>query len=164
MRSTRLLLAGSVAAVLTLAMLRLAVVDVLEVSSDSMSPSLCAGDRIVVLTAGGRDGLVEGDVVVFTDPLERRLTVKRVVAAAGREVAVRDGVLHVDGRPIGEPFVDRAAVDGTYFGPVQVPPRSLFVLGDERGHSVDSRDYGPIPLSSVRGRVLFRWWSGPACG
>lgn len=145
-------------------MLRLAVVDVLEVSSDSMSPNLCAGDRIVVLTAGGRDGLAEGDVVVFTDPSERRLTVKRVVAAAGREVAVRDGVLHVDGRPLSEPFVDRAAVDGTFFGPIQVPSGSLFVLGDEREHSVDSRDYGPIPLSSVRGRMIFRWWSGPACG
>jgi signal peptidase I len=59
---------------------------------------------------------------------------------------------------VDEPWVDLESVDGTYFGPVTVPQGEVFVLGDDRDRSVDSRALGPVPLDAVRGRVLTRWW------
>ena len=57
-----------------------------------------------------------------------------------------------------ESYVDANLVDGDYFGPVVVPPGRVFVLGDNRSESIDSRRFGPVPLSSVTGRVLRRIW------
>jgi len=59
-----------------------------------------------------------------------------------------------------EPGIDRSAIDGTYFGPLPVPRGGVFVLGDNREASVDSRHYGPVPVDQIRGRVLFLW-DGP---
>ncbi len=57
-----------------------------------------------------------------------------------------------------EAYADPAHIDGAYFGPVTVPAGALFVLGDERAGSVDSRAYGAVPRSAVRGRVAARIW------
>jgi signal peptidase I len=84
--------------------------------------------------------------------------IKRVAAVGGQTVAIADGVLKVDGKPVPEPYVDRAQVDGTFFGPVRVPPGAVFLLGDQRLGSVDSRSFGPVPVGSIVGRVLFRVW------
>ena len=72
---------------------------------------------------------------------------KRVVAVAGQHVAIRDADLYVDGRLVVEPQVDHSRVDGLWFGPVTVPDRAVFVLGDSRAGSVDSRVYGAVPLA-----------------
>ena len=60
----------------------------------------------------------------------------------------------MDGAEATEPFVDQRTIDGVYFGTVTVPPGQLFVLGDNRESSVDSRDFGPIPVTAVQGTVL----------
>ena len=57
-----------------------------------------------------------------------------------------------------EPALDLAGVDGVYFGPAAVPDDTVFVLGDNRGESVDSRSYGPVPLADIVGRVVVRLW------
>lgn len=66
----------------------------------------------------------------------------------------------VNGRRRTEPYVDQRAVDSVYFGPVTVPDGTVFVLGDNRGESIDSRSYGPVPLEAVVGRVAWRIWPG----
>ena len=60
----------------------------------------------------------------------------------------------IDGTPRHEPQVDLSRIDSTYFGPVTVPPDAIFVLGDNRSESIDSRTYGAVPLEDVVGRVV----------
>lgn len=146
--------------VATLWWVRVDVVDTVVVTSASMTPTVCTGDRLLVLRAGASDAAAAGDLVTFADPVAGEATLKRVVAVGGQTVQMKDAVLYVDDRPLDEPYVDLATIDGTYFGEVTVPPGSVFVMGDEREHSIDSRDYGPVRRAALDGRVLHRLWSG----
>lgn len=127
----------------------------LRVASRSMSPTLAPGDQVLVdkLTGHWRTPAV-GDVVVYRDPVGERLVVKRVVALGGQSVALEDGELVVDSTVQHEPQVDVSRIDSTYFGPVTVPQGAVFVLGDNRAESVDSRTYGAIPVDDLVGRVV----------
>ena len=78
------------------------------------------------------------------------------------EVAIKDAELFVDEHRVDEPYVDHASIDGVYFGPVTVPAGSVFVMGDHRETSIDSRSYGPIRAADIDGRLLLR--VGPQCG
>ena len=135
------------------------VAEPMRVSSDSMSPTFRTGDEVLVqkLGAHAREPSA-GDVVVARSPASGDLVIKRVAAVGGQTVGIADGVLKVDGKPVPEPYVDRAQVDGTFFGPVRVPAGSVFLLGDQRLGSVDSRSFGPVPVGSIVGRVLVRVW------
>ncbi|MBL3667220.1 signal peptidase I [Streptomyces sp. M2CJ-2] len=131
-----------------------------RVESTSMEPTLRAGDHLLVdERAYWRGTPRRGDLVVFDHGGSR--LVKRVAAVAGDTVGIEDGVLTVDGRPVTEPAIDRRTLDGLYYGPAHVPPGTVFVLGDNRRHSVDSRQFGPVPVGEVTGRVLLRWWPSP---
>jgi signal peptidase I len=135
------------------------VAEPMRVSSDSMSPTFSTGDEVLVQKLGAHarePGL--GDIVVVRSPASGEMVIKRVAAVGGQTVGIADGVLKVDGAAVPEPYVDRAEVDGTYFGPVRVPPGTVFVLGDQRLGSVDSRSFGPVPVGSIVGRVMVRVW------
>ena len=152
---------GSTAAVLVLLAVALAVLvfEPFTVRSSSMTPTLHTGDQVLAERLTPRFGHLErGDLVVFTAPATRALMVKRVVALAGDRVGLADGRLVVNGHRRAEAYVDLGSVDGVYFGPEVVPAGSVFVMGDDRADSVDSRDFGPVPLDRVRGRVLWRLW------
>lgn len=126
-----------------------------RVASASMAPTLDEGDVVLVTRWGPAVGdLARGDLVVFDDPRDGRRTIKRVVGLPGEAVVVLDGVLHVDGGPVEEPWVDPDSVDGYYSRTFRIPPGHVFVLGDNRGNSVDSRDYGALTADDLRGRVL----------
>ena len=131
----------------------------MRVSSDSMSPTLSTGDEVLVqkFGAAAREP-APGEIVVVTSPASGDLIIKRVAAVGGEKVEISDGTLKVDGHEVPEPFVDRSLVDGTYFGPVPVPQGTVFLLGDQRFGSVDSRSFGPVPVSSIVGWVAFRVW------
>jgi signal peptidase I len=135
------------------------VLDTVSVSSGSMAPTICTGDVILV------DRLMLGrpvrrdDVVTFPGPADTGEMIKRVVAVAGQTVALADAQLLVDGRRVPEPYVNLASIDGVYFGPVTVPPRTVFVMGDDREISIDSRSFGPVPLADIDGRLLRTLWS-----
>lgn len=141
-------------------LLRAFVVEPFSVPSASMLPTLRPGDHVLVDKLAYRFGgdPRSGDLVVFHAPHSGELLLKRVVAVGGQRVAIEDGVLHVDGRAVREPFVDHARVDSVYFGPVRVPRGSLFVMGDRREDSVDSRDFGAVERDAVVGRVELRIW------
>lgn len=128
-----------------------------RVESDSMSPTLSGGDRIVLDHAPG--DLRRGDLVVLTAPAG--MVLKRVAALGGDRVAIDDGVLVVNGTAVVEPYFDQTRVDGEYLGPATVPPGTVWVLGDNRGESIDSRAFGAVPVESVVGRVVLRFWPSP---
>jgi signal peptidase I len=135
------------------------VAEPMRVSSDSMKPTYGKGDEILVQKFGAhaRDP-ARGDIVVVRSPVSGDLVIKRVAARGGQTVGIADGVLRVDGHAVREPYIDRAEVGGTYFGPIRVPTGTVFLLGDQRFGSVDSRSFGPVPVDSMVGRVVLRLW------
>jgi signal peptidase I len=156
-------------AILTLGRSTLA--DQYHVPTGSMWPTITPGDRILVdKVAYGlrvpltdhylfeRSGPSAGDVVLFADPRGGpTLLVKRVIALPGQTVMLRQGVLYVDGTRVehlGEVTHAAGEPDFDAFGPVVVPPDHLFVMGDNRAASLDSRAMGAVPRELLRGRVL----------
>ena len=144
-----------VAAMALVVALLLTALEPLRVSSVSMSPTLAAGDQVIVDKVSLRwNPPAVRDLVVFREPDQDQLVVKRVVALGGQTVALEDGELLVDGVAPYEPQVDLKGIDWMYFGPVTVPPDAVFVMGDNRFESIDSRTYGAIPLHDLMGRVV----------
>ncbi len=133
-------------------------VEIVSVRSDSMAPTLRDGDRVLIVHGAAAP---RGEIVVLDDPVGAGFIVKRVAAVGGDLVAIEDGVLVVDGRPVAEPWADLRHVDGMYLGPLAVPAGHLYVLGDDRGSSIDSRDFGPVPAAAVIGRAVTRIWPRP---
>jgi signal peptidase I len=145
-------------AVLVVALLQFG--EPMRVSSSSMEPTLSSGDQLLVATRAYRSHApARGDLVVFDGP--DGTLVKRVAAIAGDEVGIEDGQLVVNSRIVPEPAIDQKSVDGLYYGPLTVPPGSIFVLGDNRANSVDSRTLGPIQLDALIGQVTIRLWPRP---
>jgi signal peptidase I len=123
----------------------------------SMQPNLFCGDRVMTEKVSYRFAAPRrGDVVIVRRPAPEKSLIKRVVALAGEVVEVRQGHVRIDGQPIAEPWV-------TYFGgpddgPARVPVDHVFVLGDNRPNSRDSREIGAVPLSAVRAHAIFVYW------
>ncbi|WP_299166628.1 signal peptidase I [uncultured Arthrobacter sp.] len=148
-RSTIALILCAALAVLAV---RIWLVEPLTVASDSMEPTIAEGSTVVLLKHSSAE---PGALVSFRNPVDGAATLKRIVAGGGQTVAFKDALLYVDGREIPEPFVDHSRIDGTYFGPVTVPEGHVFVLGDNRGRSIDSRDFGAIPIDSIEATVIW---------
>jgi signal peptidase I len=104
-----------------------------------------------------------GDIVVFRYPRNpEEAFLKRVAAVGGDRVEIRDGVLYVNSRAVKEPYaVHRMPPHSAMeqMAPLEVPKGDLFVMGDNRDNSSDSRDWGFVPLKNVIGEPLFVYWS-----
>src|SRR6476469_447331 len=154
-RRSRLTAAGVALAALAVVVVRWQFVDVATVSSDSMAPTVCTGDTVLIARLDHPSTVGVDDIVTFVSPQDGAETIKRVVAVPGQSVAIHDAELVVDGRTVDEPYVDHASIDGVYFGTVIVPAGTVFVMGDHRETSIDSRAYGPVPLGDIDGRLLW---------
>ena len=165
-RRSRTLLSWSwvlMAAVVLALLMRTFLVAAFFIPSESMEPELQIGDRLLVSKLSYRIGDPSpGDVVVFRTPDQLRNPqtdelVKRVVAVGGQRVGADNGRLVIDGRPVNEDYLP---ADGytSDFGPVLVPAGYVFVMGDNRFSSQDSRYFGPIPESEIIGRAFARFW------
>ena len=86
--------------------------------------------------------------------------VKRVIGLPGEVVEGRDGAVYVNGRRLVEPYL-RSGVATQAFGPTTVPPGHVWVMGDNRSNSADSRVFGPVQESSIVGRAVVRVWPVP---
>lgn len=140
-------------------LLRATVAVPVRISSGSMDPTLRAGDVVSVSrNHPDLEGLHRGDLVTFRSPQDGARALKRVIGLPGDSLVIKDAVLYVDGRAVPEPYVDHEMIDGYYSRTYTVPDGRVFVLGDNRGNSVDSRDYGPIAVGELLGKVLFRVW------
>lgn len=155
------------------------------IPSASMEPQLRRGDRVVVSrTAYRLHDVRRGDIVVFPspavpaekeglvarvahdvlesvglrDPGDREL-IKRVIGLPGETIQGVDGHVLIDGRRLVEPYLTDRVVTST-FGPIKVPLDRVFVMGDNRSNSHDSRfsDVGPIRIDTIVGRAIARVW------
>jgi signal peptidase I len=82
--------------------------------------------------------------------------IKRVVGLPGERVSVANGHVFVDGQALNEPYLNQITLgEGRSW---VVPPMEIFVMGDNRSNSKDSRYFGPVPLDSVLGHAVFRFW------
>jgi signal peptidase I len=151
------LAALALAAVLALLVLQAQVAEPLRIVTGSMAPTLVPGEHVLASKIGERKWR-RGDVVVFQLDAGSELMIKRIVALGGDTVAIRDGRLYVDGRRVVEPYADPRRIDSVYFGPVHVPRGHVFVLGDNRAFSEDSRKFGPVPVTAVQSRVVAVVW------
>lgn len=135
-----------------------------EVPSASMAPTLAVGDRIFVQKMGlDLAHLKVGDIVVFKRPPGDHVdtsiadVVKRIVAVGGEVVGSAHGHLVVNGRVVAQPYL-APGVRTTGVRTQVVPAGDYFVMGDNRPDSYDSRFFGPIPASSIVGRVIAQVW------
>jgi len=149
-----------VAFVVVFGVLRPFVVKSFWIPSESMVPTLEVGDRIFVNRFVYRFIEPErGDIVVFDSLETDDELVKRVVAVPGDRVRVRNGILRVNGDFPDEPYtVPIVFTDGSDFGPTRVPKGEVFVMGDNRPNSHDSRFFGPVPIENIQGEAFFRFW------
>lgn len=124
------------------------------VRSSSMEPTLQPGQRLLVRRRHGAQRIRRGDVVLVDSAEVGEVIVKRVVGLPGEHISMeRDGRVRVDGEELIEPYAPRTfGLAGTY----AVPPSSLFLLGDNRPRSSDSRSWRQpyVPISAVLGRVI----------
>jgi signal peptidase I len=165
-------------------LLKTFVVQAFYIPSGSMEPTLLPGDRVLVNKVLYHPH--RGDIIVFEDPNpgpepDRGIIggflhwlsegfgfarpvdedfIKRVIGLPGESIEIRDHVVYVDGGPLDEPYLTRRArLSMGDFGPVRVPAHSLFVMGDNRGNSNDSRaGLGFVPEDKVIGRAFITIW------
>lgn len=130
-----------------------------RVEGQSMEPNLHSDQRLVVEKMSYRfHGPDRFDVVVLKLPSQgEELLIKRVVGLAGEAVEIRDGQVYINGEPLDEPFISGETGPGRN-GHVVVPPLHVYVLGDNRNHSNDSRSFGPIPIDNIVGRAWLSYW------
>lgn len=128
------------------------------VDGPSMQPTLRTDERLLVnkmiyhLRPPRR-----GEVIVFRPPIDTDQDfVKRVVAVGGDTVQIRDGWVYVNGRRLDEPYV--AYRGDVTTPPFKVPAGTVWVLGDNRPNSEDSRTFGEVSLADIRGEAILVWW------
>ncbi|MBC7293668.1 MAG: signal peptidase I [Thermoleophilia bacterium] len=130
------------------------------IPSPSMEPTLVEGDRVLVnrLVYHFRSPQ-RGDVVVFHPPgkPDSDPFIKRVVAVGGDTVAVHGGLLYVNGVAQEEPFIKEHPIAGE-FPETEVPPGHVWVMGDNRNNSGDSRVFGPVSISAILGKAFAVYW------
>lgn len=132
------------------------------IPSLSMYPTLHKGDRVLVNKVSyDLHDIHRGDIVVFErppgEPVSIKDLIKRVIGLPGDVIEGRDGIVYVNGTALQESYIDPG--DRTENLPKQtVPKGELFVMGDNRNNSEDSRVFGPIPEKTVVGRAFVRVW------
>ena len=166
--------------------IRTFVVQAFKIPSGSMEPTLEIGDHILVnkfiygvkipfttIQLFPLQDPQRGDVLVFIYPLDpSKDFIKRVVAVEGDTVKMVNKKLYINGIEAPDPhavYTEESALSGEVqkrdnFGPVTVPKRALFVLGDNRDRSLDSRFWGFVPLGDVRGKAFIIYWSWDSQG
>ena len=128
------------------------------VDGPSMQPNLYYGQRVMMekVTYHLFHGPRRGDVVVVNLPGSPEPLIKRVVALPGETIEIQSGRVYIDGEPIEEPWVKYNATHD--FAPTTVPPLHVFIIGDNRPNSRDSRTFGPVHMDQIEGRALFIYW------
>jgi signal peptidase I len=154
-----------VVAVTAALVVRAFVLQQFAVSGHSMDTTLHDGDRVLVNKLSYRmHNPNRGDVVVLktVEGAGERDLIKRVIALPGESLEYRSCVLYIDGRELIEPYLDPEVVTPTSCGGDQakltVPADSVFVMGDNRGGSKDSRDIGPVSYQDLLGRAFVIIW------
>lgn len=183
----REILESMVVAVILTLFIRTWILQAFRIPTPSMEPNLLVGDHLIVNKVAyspslgvfeswllGKREIARGDVVVFKYPQDpSRDFIKRVIGLSGEIVEMRGSQVLVNGRALGEPYAhfreraprpDPSEAPSDSFGPTQIPAGELFVLGDNRDRSRDSRSWGFVPRDQIKGRALLVYWSYPDAG
>jgi len=161
--------------------IRAFVVQAFKIPSGSMIPTLQIGDHILVnkFIYGIKIPFTDkklftfkepkrGDIIVFRYPGdEDRDFIKRAIGLPGDTIEIRDKQVSINGKPLKEPYaifnehniLGNAGYSRDNYGPVKIPPHHLFVMGDNRDNSMDSRFWGFLDESKVKGRAFIIYWS-----
>lgn len=152
------------------ALIRTFVLSPFTVPTGSMEPTIQVGDTIFaqkLMLNLGHD-VEDGQIVVFENPVagtEHDILVKRVIAQSGQTVDLIDGVVYIDGSPLDEPYAQGSSYElvtqapGVEVSfPYTVPDGYIWVMGDNRENSADSRYFGPVPKENLIGIAFFRYW------
>ncbi|KTE89598.1 S26 family signal peptidase [Desulfitobacterium hafniense] len=142
-------------------LIRTFVIEPRYVPSGSMLPTIQLQDRLIVDKFFFKyfDELHPGDVIVFHPPSEAHASddfIKRLIALPGDTVEIRDHKTYINGQVLDEPYVAEPQIKT--MEPAVVPEGYVFVMGDNRNNSKDSREWGFLPIDSITGRTLFRYW------
>ncbi len=170
-----------VIAIVLALVIRTFVVQAFKIPSGSMQQTLLIGDHILVnkflygaeipfldWRMPGLRNPQRGDIIVFKFPQdEGRDFIKRVIALPGERVEVRGKQVYVNDKPLREPYavhMDRTIQESPLsprdsFGPVVVPPGNLFMMGDNRDYSMDSRFWGFLDMKKIKGKAFIIYWS-----
>jgi signal peptidase I len=176
-----------VIAVILALFIRTFVVQAFKIPTGSMENNLLIGDHLLVnkMVFGPNEASIErallperqvrrGDVVVFKYPEEpERDFIKRVIGLPGETLELKNKKVYIDGTPLDEPYVhflEPPAAPGNLaeitssdvrenYGPVKIPADQYFVMGDNRDNSQDSRYWGFLPRSYIKGRAMMVYWS-----
>jgi len=169
-------------AILLALFIRTFVVQAFKIPSGSMEPTLLVGDHILVnkFIYGVKLPFINktiipiseperGDVIVFIYPVdESKDFIKRVIGLPGDTVEIIGKKILINGNPYADPHAHysnpgKTTVSGekVHFGPVTVPEDKLFVMGDNRNHSYDSRFWGFVSEEAVKGKAFIIYWSWP---
>ena len=134
------------------------------VRGSSMSPGIHDGDRILVNHLSYLlQSVQRGDIVVLRYPLDPRLDyIKRVIGLPGDIVRIHEGSVSVNGEVLEEPYISEPDPRGD--ATVCVEPEHYYVMGDNRPHSSDSREFGQVPRENLRGKVDLRVWPPDRAG
>ena len=122
-----------------------------------MQPGLYRGYRVMTEKITYRFSPPRrGDVVIADQPSDEPTLIKRVLGLPGETIEVRDGHTFINGNAIAEPWI--RTFGGPDYPPTVVPEAHVFILGDNRANSRDSRAIGPVPIEAIRGRVWLVFW------
>jgi signal peptidase I len=164
-------------AILIALFIRTFIVQAFKIPSSSMEPTLLVGDHILVnkFIYGIRIPFTgiklfqfknpsRGDIIVFIFPKDRSKDfIKRVIASEGEKVEIIRGKIYINDKLIDDPWghftMPRSSIED--YGPVKVPKGSLFVMGDNRDNSQDSRFWGYVNINEVKGKAFIIYYSGP---
>jgi signal peptidase I len=169
-------------AVLLALFIRTFVVQAFKIPSGSMEPTLLVGDHILVnkFIYGIKIPFIQktiipvkdperGDVIVFIYPVDpSKDFIKRAIGLPGERIEIVGRTIYINGVPYKDPHGYYSPSGGPAdpqskerFGPVTVPEGHIFVMGDNRNHSYDSRFWGFVPIESVKGKAFIIYWSWP---
>lgn len=164
------------------------IVSTTQIKEQSMEPSFKENDKLIIYKLGYNfKGPNKGDVIIlnknptnkgifinminegkdiienikyrFTGVIEKKNLIKRVVAIPGDKVNIKDGLVYINGEvESGYEFQGQTYASSDLVYPIEVPNDSVFVLGDNRENSLDSRGLGLIDYSQIKGKALLRFW------
>ncbi len=135
------------------------------IPSESMLPTLKIGDHLIIdkisYEIKGIGDIQRGDIVVFDPPASANSKneipfIKRIIGLPGETLSIKNGTVYINGEPLDEPYIlEKPRVD---FKPFIIPDNTIFLMGDNRNNSFDSRYWGPLPIENIIGKAEFRYY------
>jgi signal peptidase I len=145
-----------------------------KIASGSLIPTIMMGDWIVALKVWSKGNIKRRDMIVFPFPPDPNIDyVKRVIGLPGETIEISKDRVFINGGPIDEPYAyfepeERSSLQAkgstdaspvSRYGPIMIPEGKLFVMGDNRNNSADSRYWGFVELETVKSKASFIYWS-----